>query len=68
MTPATFFFYLLAGVVVVSAAGRGAGAEHPVLGLRALGTLAGVGGLYLYMGADFVGVAQLSSTSAASSS
>src|SRR2546423_1726719 len=59
MTPAAFFFYLLASVVVVSAAGVALARNILYSAFALLGTLAGVGGLYLYMGADFLGVAQL---------
>ena len=59
MTPSLFFFYLLAGVVVVSAAGVALLRNILYSAFALLGTLAGVAGLYLYMGADFVGVAQL---------
>jgi NAD(P)H-quinone oxidoreductase subunit 6 len=59
MTPSVFFFYLLAAVVVVSAAGVALARNILYSAFALLGTLAGVAGLYLYMGADFLGVAQL---------
>ena len=66
MMPGAFFFYLLAAVVVVSARGVALARNILYSAFALLGTLAGVAGLYLYLGADFLGVAQLSSTSAAS--
>ena len=57
--PGAFFFYVLAAVVVVSAAGVAFARNILYSGFALLGTLAGVAGLYLYLGADFVGVAQL---------
>ena len=59
MTPGVFFFYLLAAVIVVSAAGVALARNILYSAFALLGTLAGVAGLYLYMGADFLGVAQL---------
>jgi NADH-quinone oxidoreductase subunit J len=59
MTPSLFFFYLLAAGTVVSAAGVALLRNILDTGFALLGTLAGVAGLYLYMGADFLGVAQL---------
>ncbi|MCU1280366.1 MAG: NADH-ubiquinone/plastoquinone oxidoreductase chain 6 [bacterium] len=59
MTPSVFFFYLLAAVVVVSAAGVALARNILYSAFALMGTLAGVAGLYLYMGADFLGVAQL---------
>lgn len=59
MTPSQFFFYLLAAVVVVSAAGVALLRNILYSAFALLGTLAGVAGLYLYLGADFIGVAQL---------
>ena len=59
MTPSAFFFYLLAAVVVVSAAGVALARNILYSAFALLGTLAGVAGLYLYMGADFLGIAQL---------
>jgi NADH-quinone oxidoreductase subunit J len=57
--PSAFFFYLLAGVTVLSAAGVALGRNILYSAFALLGTLAGVAGLYLYLAADFVGVAQL---------
>jgi len=59
MMPSLFFFYLLAAVVVISAAGVALLRNILYSAFALLGTLAGVAGLYLYMGADFVGVVQL---------
>ena len=60
MDAGTIFFYMLAGVVVITAAGVALAPNISCISAFALlGTLAGVAGLYLYMGADFVGVAQL---------
>jgi NADH-quinone oxidoreductase subunit J len=59
MMPSAFFFYLLAAVTVVSAAGVALLQNILYSAFALLGTLAGVAGLYLYMGADFVGVTQL---------
>jgi NAD(P)H-quinone oxidoreductase subunit 6 len=57
--PSAFFFYLLAGVTIISAAGVALGRNILYSAFALLGTLAGVAGLYLYLAADFVGVAQL---------
>jgi NADH-quinone oxidoreductase subunit J len=57
--PGTLFFYMLASVVVVSAAGVALAPNILYSAFALLGTLAGVAGLYLYLGADFVGIAQL---------
>src|SRR5260221_12086419 len=59
LQPGTIFFYLLAGVVVVSGAGLAVAPNILYSAFSLLGTLAGVAGLYLYLGADFVGIAQL---------
>src|SRR3954452_18439153 len=59
MPPGALFFYLLAGVSVLSAAGVALAPNILYSAFALLGTLAGVAGLYLYMGADFLGVAQL---------
>src|SRR5207237_9584262 len=59
LLPSAFFFYLLAGVTVVSAAGVALGRNILYSAFALLGTLAGVAGLYLYLAADFLGVAQL---------
>ncbi|MDB4969194.1 MAG: NADH-ubiquinone/plastoquinone oxidoreductase chain 6 [Myxococcales bacterium] len=57
--PGAFFFYLLAGVTVISAAGVALARNILYSAFALLGTLAGVAGLYLFLGADFLGVAQL---------
>jgi NAD(P)H-quinone oxidoreductase subunit 6 len=57
--PNAFFFYVLAAVTVISAAGVALGRNILYSAFALLGTLAGVAGLYLYLAADFVGVAQL---------
>src|SRR6185295_19799034 len=59
MPPGALFFYLLAGVSVLSAAGVALAPNILYSAFALLGTLAGVAGLYLYLGADFLGVAQL---------
>jgi len=59
LLPDAFFFYLLAGVTVVSAAGVALARNILYSAFALLGTLAGVAGLYLYLAADFLGVAQL---------
>src|SRR5207245_8692587 len=59
MPPGAVFFYLLAGVSVLSAAGVALAPNILYSAFSLLGTLAGVAGLYLYMGADFLGIAQL---------
>lgn len=57
--PGAIFFYMLAGVVVLSALGVALAPNILYSAFALLGTLAGVAGLYLYMGADFLGIAQL---------
>lgn len=57
--PGVFFFYLLATVVVVSALAVALARNILYSALALLGTLGGVAGLYLYVGADFLGIAQL---------
>ncbi len=59
ISPGTLFFYLLAGVITVSAAGVALAPNILYSAFALLGTLGGVAGLYLYMGADFLGIAQL---------
>jgi NADH-quinone oxidoreductase subunit J len=59
MTPSVFFFYVLAAVVVASAMGVALLRNILYSAFALLGTLAGVAGLYLYMGADFLGIVQL---------
>jgi NADH-quinone oxidoreductase subunit J len=57
--PGAVFFYLLAGVVVVSAAGVALAPNILYSAFSLLGTLVGVAGLYFYLSADFLGIAQL---------
>jgi NADH-quinone oxidoreductase subunit J len=57
--PGALFFYLLAGIVVTSAVGVALAPNILYSAFALLGTLGGVAGLYLFMGADFVGIAQL---------
>jgi len=59
VTATTLVFYLLAGITVLSALGvaRSRNILHSAFAL--LGALAGVGGLYFMLGADFVAVVQL---------
>ncbi len=59
VTASTLVFYLLAGITVLSALGvaRSKNILHAAFSL--LGALAGVGGLYFLLGADFVAVVQL---------
>ena len=59
LPPGAIFFYMLAGVVVLSAAGVALAPNILYSAFALLGTLAGVAGLYLFMGADFLGIAQL---------
>lgn len=59
ITPGTLFFYLLAGVVVISSIGVAVAPNILYSAFALLGTLAGVAGLYLLLGADFVGIVQL---------
>ncbi len=59
LSPGAIFFYLLAGVVVASAAGVALAPNILYSAFALLGTLGGVAGLYMYMGADFIGIAQL---------
>lgn len=59
MNPGAFFFYLLAAVTLVSASGVALARNILYSAFALLGTLAGVAGLYLFLGADFLGVAQL---------
>ncbi len=59
LQPGTLFFYLLSAVVVISAAGVALAPNILYSAFALLGTLAGVAGLYLYLGADFLGIAQL---------
>jgi NADH-quinone oxidoreductase subunit J len=57
--PSAFFFYILAAVTLLSAAGVALARNILYSAFALLGTLAGVAGLYLYLAADFLGVAQL---------
>ncbi len=57
--PALIIFYGLAGLVLACAAGVAWSRNILHSALWLLGTLAGTAGLYLYMGADFVGMSQL---------
>ncbi|MFI5288597.1 MAG: NADH-quinone oxidoreductase subunit J [Polyangia bacterium] len=59
LPPGAIFFYFLATVVVLSAVGVAIAPNILYSAFALLGTLAGVAGLYLYMGADFLGIAQL---------
>jgi NADH-quinone oxidoreductase subunit J len=59
MAPGVLFFYLLASVVVVSAGGVALAPNILYSAYSLLGTLAGVAGLYFYLSADFLGIAQL---------
>jgi NAD(P)H-quinone oxidoreductase subunit 6 len=55
----TFVFYALAALVLLSAAGVAFSSNILHSALLLLGTLGGTAGLYLFLGADFLGVAQL---------
>jgi len=57
--PGAIFFYILAGMVVTSAAGVALAPNILYSAFALLGTLAGVAGLYFYLSADFLGIAQL---------
>jgi NADH-quinone oxidoreductase subunit J len=59
LSPGAIFFYLLASVSVLSAAGVALAPNILYSAFSLMGTLVGVAGLYLYMGADFLGIAQL---------
>jgi NAD(P)H-quinone oxidoreductase subunit 6 len=59
VTPGAVVFYLLAGLVLGSAAGVAFSRNILHSAFALLGTLGGVAGLYLYLGADFVGVVQI---------
>jgi NADH-quinone oxidoreductase subunit J len=56
---AAVVFYALATAVVVSALGVALARSILSSALSLLGTLGGVAGLYLWVGADFLGVAQI---------
>src|SRR5712692_4094091 len=59
LQPGAIFFYLLSAVIVISAAGVALAPNILYSAFALLGTLGGVAGLYLFLGADFVGIAQL---------
>ena len=59
VSPGTVIFYLLAGLVLVSAGGVALSRNILHSAFALLGTLGGVAGLYLFLGADFVGVVQI---------
>src|SRR5262245_63799050 len=59
INPSALVFYGLATMIVASAAGVALSRNILYAGFSLLGTLGGVAGLYLYLGADFVGIAQL---------
>ena len=59
INPAALVFYGLAALVVASAAGVALSRNILYAGFSLLGTLGGIAGLYLYIGADFLGIAQL---------
>lgn len=59
VSPEVAFFYLLAAAAVVSAAGVAFLRNIVYSSFSLLGTLAAVAGLYLWLGADLLGVAQL---------
>jgi NADH-quinone oxidoreductase subunit J len=56
---AALVFYALAALVLLGAAGVAFSRNLLHAAVMLLGTLAGTAGLYLYLGADFLGVAQL---------
>ena len=57
--PSALIFYGVAALVLISAAGVAFSKNILHSAFALLGTLAGVAGLYLTLGADFVGVAQI---------
>src|SRR5262249_5114702 len=59
INPSALRFYGLATMIVASAAGVALSRNILYAGFSLLGTLGGVAGLYLYLGADFLGIAQL---------
>src|SRR5215467_11829494 len=59
INPSALVFYGLALLVVASAAGVALSRNILYAGFSLMGTLGGVAGLYLYLGADFLGIAQL---------
>src|SRR2546427_3007797 len=59
ITPGTVVFYTLAAIIVVSALGVALAPNILYSAFSLLGTLGGIAGMYLLLGADFVGIAQL---------
>src|SRR5438477_2167431 len=59
INPSALVFFGLATLIVASAAGVALSRNILYAGFSLLGTLGGVAGLYLYLGADFLGIAQL---------
>ena len=59
ITPSTVIFYTLAAVIVASALGVALAPNILYSAFALLGTLGGVAGMYLLLGADFVGIAQV---------
>lgn len=59
LTPSALVFYLLTAVVLASAAAVALSKNILYSAFSLLGTLGGVAGLYLLLGADFVGIAQI---------
>jgi len=57
--PSALIFYGIAALVLLSAAGVALSKNILHSAFALLGTLAGVAGLYLFLGADFVGIAQI---------
>src|SRR5512132_3139183 len=58
-TPGALVFFGLATLILGCAGGVAFSKNILYSAFSLLGTLAGVAGLYLYMGADFLGIAQL---------
>jgi len=59
ITPTTVIFYTLSAIILTSAAGVALAPNILYSAFSLLGTLGGVAGLYMLLGADFVGIAQL---------
>jgi NADH-quinone oxidoreductase subunit J len=59
VSPGALVFLALAAVTLISALGVALSRNILYSGFALMGTLAGVAGLYLFIGADFVGIAQL---------
>jgi NAD(P)H-quinone oxidoreductase subunit 6 len=57
--PSALIFYLLAAVVLISAGLVAFSRNLLYSAFALLGTLGGVAGLYLFLGADFLGIAQI---------